>query len=125
MKSIITLVKEFEKRNNMSVAFTMYGDESWSVNEFYDNDQLANGKDIKELKTFLSETEYKKDANGRTLNPCVKVGLKEQSMKNLNHIKWWRSLPEIDKWNLTINHIKHWSKLDDSEILKIYSLHNI
>lgn len=41
--------------------------------------------------------------------------------KNSKHIIWWRSLSEIQKWNITVNYMKHWAELDDSEILKIYN----
>jgi transposase len=41
-------------------------------------------------------------------------------MKKSKHIKWWRSLSEMKKWNMTINYTIHWAELDDSQILKLY-----
>lgn len=66
-------MNEFEKRNNMSIAFTMYNDGSYSVHEFWDNESLDGGNSIEELKTFLRETQYKLDENGRCYSPCIKI----------------------------------------------------
>ncbi|ALR29746.1 hypothetical protein ATE47_04070 [Chryseobacterium sp. IHB B 17019] len=73
MEEILKLMNEFEKRNNMSIAFTMYNDGSYSVKEFWDNESLDGGNSIEELKIFLKETQYKLDENGRSYSPCVKI----------------------------------------------------
>lgn len=36
------------------------------------------------------------------------------------HIKWWKSLSEMSKWNMTINHIAHWVDLTDEQIVELY-----
>lgn len=73
MEEILKLMNDFEKRNNMSIAFTMYKDGSYSVNEFWDEDVLNEGNSIEELKKFLKETRYKLDENGLSYKPCIKI----------------------------------------------------
>ncbi|MGU3377693.1 hypothetical protein [Chryseobacterium sp. M5A1_1a] len=57
----------------MSIAFTMYNDGSYSVNEFWDNKSLDGGNSPEELKQFLSKAQYKLDENGRSYSPCVRI----------------------------------------------------
>lgn len=73
MEEILKLMNGFEKRNNMSIAFTMYKDGSYSVNEFWDEDVLDEGNSIEELKTFLKNTQYKLDENGRCYKQHIKI----------------------------------------------------
>jgi hypothetical protein len=73
MEKLLELVNDFEKRNNMSIAFTMFSDGSYAVNEFWDNESLDGGSSVEELKTFLIETQYKLDENGRSFSPCIKM----------------------------------------------------
>ncbi len=37
-----------------------------------------------------------------------------------NHLKWWNTLSEQGKWNLSINSIKDPSDLTSEEILELY-----
>lgn len=73
MEEILLLVNGFEKRNNMSIAFTMYGDGSYSVNEFWDNESLDGGNSVAELKEYLIKATYKKDENERCISPCERI----------------------------------------------------
>lgn len=73
MEEILKLMKDFELRNNMSIAFTMYEDGSYSVNEFWDNESLDGGNSPKELAEFLRKAQYEKDENGRSLSPCIRI----------------------------------------------------
>ena len=69
MKKTSQLIKNFEKRNNISIAVTIYGDGSALVEEFWDNEELSNCKSIDELHKFLMDTQYKLADDGRCLSP--------------------------------------------------------
>jgi hypothetical protein len=69
MKKTLQLIKNFEVRNNMSITLTIMGDGSGSVNEFWDNEELIEFKNIDELHAFLRDIQYQLDDNGKCLSP--------------------------------------------------------
>lgn len=74
MEKTLQLIKNFEKRNNISIAVTFYGDGSGTVSEFWDYEELKEFKTIDDLHTFLMNTQYKlADEDGRCLFPVQEV----------------------------------------------------
>jgi hypothetical protein len=74
MEKTLQLIKNFEKRNNISIAITVMGDGSGNVSEFWDYEELKEYKDINDLHDFLKNTQYKlADEDGRCLSPVQKV----------------------------------------------------
>lgn len=70
MEKTLQLIKNFEKRNNISIAVTFYSDGSSITEEFWDNEKLNESKTVEELHTFLMNTQYKlDDADGRCFSP--------------------------------------------------------
>jgi len=70
MKKILQLMKNFEKRNNISIVITFYSDGSSSTEEFWDEEELNKSNTIEELYSFLMNTQYKlADDDGRCLSP--------------------------------------------------------
>ena len=73
MEKTLELVKNFEKRNNISIAITIMGDGSGNVSEFWDYEELKEYKDINELHDFLKNTQYLLAEDGRCVSPVQKV----------------------------------------------------
>jgi len=74
MEKTLQLIKNFEKRNNISIAITVMGDGSGNVNEFWCDEELKEYKDINDLHDFLMNTQYKlADEDGRCLSPVQEV----------------------------------------------------
>lgn len=74
MKKTLKLIRNFEKRNNISIAVTFYSDGSSSTEEFWENEKLNESETVKELHQFLINTQYKLDkANGRCISPVQLV----------------------------------------------------
>ena len=73
MEKTLELVKNFEKRNNISIAITIMGDGSGNVSEFWDYEELKEYKDINELHDFLKNTQYLLADDGRCVSPVQKV----------------------------------------------------
>ena len=69
MKKTLQLIKNFEKRNNISIAVIIYGDGSTTVEEFWDDEELNQCNSIDELHTFLMNTQYKLADDGGCLSP--------------------------------------------------------
>jgi hypothetical protein len=69
MKDTLKLIKDFEVRNNISVALTIYGDGSSELREFWMDEVLKTSQTIDDLHQFLNEINYKKGKNGRCLSP--------------------------------------------------------
>ena len=74
MEKTIQLIKNFEKRNNISIAVTIYSDGSGNVSEFWDYEVLKEQESIEDLHNFLKNTQYKlADDDGRCLSPVQEV----------------------------------------------------
>lgn len=74
MEKTLQLIKNFEKRNNISIAVTFYGDGSGTVSEFWDYEELKEFKTVDDLYKFLMNTQYKlADEDGRCLSPVQEV----------------------------------------------------
>ena len=69
MKKLLELVKNFENRNNISIAITIIGDGSGIVSEFWDYEELKEYKNIEELTDFLKNTQYLLADDGRCVSP--------------------------------------------------------
>ncbi len=74
MEKTIQLIKNFETRNNLSIAVTFYSDGSSGTEDFWDNEKLNESKTLEDLHTFLSNTQYKlSEDEGRCLSPVQLV----------------------------------------------------
>lgn len=71
MEKTLSLMKAFEKRNNLSTYFTLCSDGSGTLFEFWDEEKLVQFVNVEELNTFLTITNYKKSDDGKCLSPVV------------------------------------------------------
>lgn len=69
MEKTLQLIKNFEKRNNISIAVTLYSDGSSMTEEFWEEENLNESSTVEELHTFLKNTQYKIDVDGRCFSP--------------------------------------------------------
>jgi hypothetical protein len=69
MQETIRLINSFEKRNNISIAVTVYGDGTFGAEEFWDNEKLNESANVEELHDFLRRTKYKLGEDGLCLSP--------------------------------------------------------
>jgi hypothetical protein len=70
MEKTFQLMKNFERRNNISIAVTFYSDGSSSTEEYWNNEQLNESKDLDEIHKFLMNIQYKiDDIDGRCISP--------------------------------------------------------
>lgn len=69
MEKTLQLMKNFEKRNNLSIALSVCSDGSFTLEEFWDNEILKGGANEKELHNFLKNTQYKLAEDGRCFSP--------------------------------------------------------
>ncbi len=74
MKKTLQLINNFEKRNNINIAITFFGDGSFWIEEFWDNEKLNESKNVEELHNFLKNTQYQLD-NGICISPVQITGL--------------------------------------------------
>ena len=58
MEKTLQMITDFEKRNNISIAVTFYGDGSGTVSEFWDCKQLKEFKTVNDLHKYLLNTYY-------------------------------------------------------------------
>lgn len=63
------LLKDFEKRNNISVMITIFSDGSWTLSEFWDADNIKAGLNTDDYKDFLKNANLRKDENGLSVKP--------------------------------------------------------
>lgn len=70
MKELISALKEFEARNNISASIIVNSDSSFGLMEFWSEEDLGSFDSIEGLLKFLSETQYKLDEKGICLSPC-------------------------------------------------------
>lgn len=73
LKQISKLLKEFEKRNNVSVYFTYHSDDSMEICEFWEDTQLLDTKSHTTLIEFLSIAVYEKNSQGYAKKPLKRV----------------------------------------------------
>ncbi len=69
MQGMLDLMKQFEKRNNISISFEMCSDGSCHFEEFWRDEILIECETIKEAIEFLKNTEYELDENGLCFAP--------------------------------------------------------
>ena len=69
MRKILQLIKNFEKRNNISISITIFGDGSAHVDEFWDEERLCSAECEGDLIQFLMNTQYRLDEDGRCFSP--------------------------------------------------------
>jgi hypothetical protein len=58
MEEINALIQEFEERNDILIAVTIYGDGSGYIKSYYD--RIKQFETDEELKKFLKTSNYKK-----------------------------------------------------------------
>jgi len=58
MEEINALIQEFEERNDILIAVTIYGDGSGYIKSYYDS--IKQFETDEELKKFLKTSNYKK-----------------------------------------------------------------
>lgn len=70
MEKTLQLMKNFETRNNISIALQLFSDGSSVCEEFWDYERLNESKTIRELHLFLMNTQYLlDDEDGRCYSP--------------------------------------------------------
>jgi hypothetical protein len=70
MKELISALKEFEARNNISASIIVQSDGSYGVMEFWTEENLGDFNSADDLLKFLSQTQYVLDEQGICLSPC-------------------------------------------------------
>ncbi len=69
MQDLLRLMQDFEKRNNISIAFQLCSDGSCHFEEFWKDEVLIECETIEEAIEFLKSTEYELDENGLCFSP--------------------------------------------------------
>ena len=69
IEGLLKLIKEFEKRNNISTYIKLFPDESGTMYEFWIEEELKEFATIEELVTFLKKTSYELAEDGRCYSP--------------------------------------------------------
>ena len=70
MEQLISALKEFEARNNISVSLIVQSDWSFGLIEFWTQDDLGSFNSLEELLKFLTDAEYELDKYGDCVRPC-------------------------------------------------------
>ena len=70
METLISALKEFETRNNISASIIVQSDGSFGVMEFWTEEDLGSFDSIADLFKFLSQTQYVLDEKGICVSPC-------------------------------------------------------
>lgn len=70
MEQLISALKQFEARNNISASIIVHSDWSFGLIEFWTEEYLGNFDSLDKLLKFLAETQYKLDGRGVCLSPC-------------------------------------------------------
>lgn len=70
MKELISALKEFERRNNITAIVIVNSDSSFGLEEFWAQDDLGSFDSFEDLLKFLNETQYVLDENGVCHRPC-------------------------------------------------------
>lgn len=70
MNELISALKVFEARNNISASIIVNSDGSCGVMEFWSEEDLGDFNSTEDLLKFLLETQYKLDEKGICLSPC-------------------------------------------------------
>jgi len=55
MEELLKLIDGFEKRNNLSIGVTLFGDGSGVIEEFWDNETIEHFENLSDLTSFLAE----------------------------------------------------------------------
>jgi hypothetical protein len=69
MDQLISVLKQFETRNNISACIIVNSDGSFGVMEFWTEEDLGSFDSAEGLLKFLSQTQYALDEKGLCLNP--------------------------------------------------------
>ncbi len=70
MKELISALKQFETRNNISAFILVHSNGSFLLMEFWEEEDLGSFKSIEDLLKFLLETQYELDGRGICISPC-------------------------------------------------------
>lgn len=70
MEELLSALKQFEKRNNISTSVIIQSDESFGVVEFWSNEDLGSFDSYDDLIGFLLVTQYELDETGNCIKPC-------------------------------------------------------
>lgn len=73
MEELLTCLKEFESRNNISAFITMHSDGTIELLEFWEEDVLKSFKSYTEAVEYLSITKYQLDDNGICIKPITSI----------------------------------------------------
>ncbi len=69
MEETVKLIREFEERNSLSIAFVLVSDGSMALEDFWDNQQFFTATSLSEIHEFLRVGELKQSEDGRCLDP--------------------------------------------------------
>jgi hypothetical protein len=70
MEELISALKQFETRNNISASIIVNSDGSFGIMEFWTEEDLGSFDTLDKLLKFLSDTQYELDDKGVCLSPC-------------------------------------------------------
>jgi hypothetical protein len=70
MEELISALKQFEARNNISAFVIVLSDGSFGLMEFWEEVDLGTFRSIEDLLKFLLETQYILDEQGICISPC-------------------------------------------------------
>jgi hypothetical protein len=70
MDKLISALKKFESRNNITAIVIVNSDCSFGLEEFWAQDDLGSFDSFEELLKFLNETQYVLDEKGVCHRPC-------------------------------------------------------
>jgi hypothetical protein len=70
MNELISTLKYFEGRNNISASVIVNSDGSFGLQEFWSEESLGSFGSIEELLKFLTDTQYALDEKGICIKPC-------------------------------------------------------
>lgn len=73
MEKITQLIKNFEKRNNISIYITHCSDGSGTVYEFWEDEELKKFNGVLGLTKFLQDTQYELAEDGKCISPVTAV----------------------------------------------------
>lgn len=77
MNELRILMDDFEKRNNISVIIELFSDGSWTIKEFYDEDEVGGGYSFDDLIEFLKTAQFKLADDGRCISPMIRIDKNE------------------------------------------------
>lgn len=71
MKELLKKMNEFESRNNLSIDVILFSDGSFSIREYWDEEEFIGGSTTEELMGILDNMNCQRAADGRCIKPII------------------------------------------------------